>query len=95
MGFIMENKMEFDTCPICGSRDALVTELSDGTKVRTCRDISCPMYYIPVSLKFSVKKCLKIVGYELRSECGNAYFLVKNDEGFLLPKAKIEEEEKE
>lgn len=48
MGFIMENKTEFDTCPICGSRDVLVTELSDGTKVRTCRDIDCPMYYIPV-----------------------------------------------
>jgi hypothetical protein len=80
-------EQEYGTCPVCGHKDSLVNEAGDGTKLRTCRNVACPMFYIPVDADLDVVKSLEAVGYEFRSECGDSYFLVKDDHGFLLAKS--------
>lgn len=78
--------IEFGTCPVCGSHDAMINTRPDGSRVRTCRHLNCPAFYKPIDASKNVKETLETVGYEVRSECGDSFYLVKDDCGYLMPK---------
>lgn len=87
----MNNEVTYDQCPVCGNNDGLVTTLSDGTEVRSCRNCSCPMFYIPVPLTWTPQQCLDVVGYKVAAESADAYFAIKDTKGYLIPKVSLDD----